>query len=365
MLLRVKPLYDLLKKHTCDRGDEECLWCCVREHAVYLMDGTTRKQIGCPLAAMVLRGRFGVEYSVCASASMSKVEKEKKRKALTASKSGMLSLCEVKKGKGYRIGPQSDACAFLQRLVGELLTCPSSIGVLRGLFCSAQRQRIGCRCVECTHTVDAVCWHEVVRLEVPGDKKTVELRELWEEKWAEHTDPELCFRCDDERCDRKSRCEQFYLEKEPACLIIELNRIGRTGESPPKKITTPVRYPQTLDWMRTGEYKCASVIHHLGDTVDAGHYTATCMVANEPSRASVDYYHFDDDKSSSVGKTWKWLEESKQQRSASVLLYVRVSQKTEEKLSGPMGLQYVVGDQTHKLCRGEEAVSVSDDESIL
>ena len=141
------------------------------------------------------------------------------------------------------------------------------------------------------------------------------------------------------------------MENEPPCLIIRLCRTKTTADGRGEKISSPVRIPQRLDWMRTGHYEFAGAIFHEGATPDHGHYTAACMVdpsAVDRSTGAYGYVHFND--SVATGKRWGFFQKREQQTQVYMMVYTRVARRAANQDTGG-SLPFVVGAATEAFRR--------------
>lgn len=105
---------------------------------------------------------------------------------------------------------------------------------------------------------------------------------------------DMDYKC--ESCKQKvSATKQFSLERAPVALCIQLKRFSYSGSN--KKIGTAVSISQELDLSQYSsrdmknsqlKYRLVSMITHIGDTPQCGHYTAIGCCQDGS------YYHFDD-----------------------------------------------------------------------
>lgn len=104
-------------------------------------------------------------------------------------------------------------------------------------------------------------------------------------------------------CLRNVSAKQIIrIQRPPKTLCIMLNRFEQKTVDNVitfKKLNTKVTYPETLNMEQYAEnstqrirYRLGSVITHLGDSLEEGHYLATCRVESQNSPTA--YYLFDD-----------------------------------------------------------------------
>ena len=190
------------------------------------------------------------------------------------------------------------------------------------------RERLACSM--CNVARDSLEWHDIIQLHIGSRREEgpVELESLWQKHWSEHklqtgSSTALC-------PGSPGRClqpagRQFFLEIEPTVLMIHLLH-GRQDERYEYvrlrrekvvynryKMTRRVLFPEWLDFCRTGPYRFLSVVRHIGETADTGHYVTTCRHGEDS------YFEYDDEKV--MLKTWKnHLATSQVQRQAVVLM---------------------------------------------
>jgi hypothetical protein len=194
-------------------------------------------------------------------------------------------------------------------------------GLCREIFTCLVRYRRGCASVRCVDEVkDVLNAETVVRLKLKGpETEPLSLEQLWREHWREGVAGDVIKKC----CtSRAGECQQFYLEGEPACLLILLERREIIYPLRERKLHHSVAFPRTIDWMRTGNYECVGVVHHKGHTASEGHYIATCL-----THGATGVYHQFDDNSPPTPCSWTHLEKEEQMKSGYILVYVRVSER--------------------------------------
>ena len=214
------------------------------------------------------------------------------------------------------------------------------------LFGGIVRRRFQCVNPSCPAPLEDRCdFATHVVLDVPtGGEEVVSLRDLWAAKVTADPDCQASGTPGRGCCGTQGKLDQAFLEKEPPCLIICLQRIVCDGAGGQRKVCRRVSFPPRLEWLRSGVYECAGVVHHRGKEAHRGHYTATCQI----DRSAGQYGDFDDDKPVRR-KAWSFLEEPRQQRDAYVLLYVRVASHDHADPSMSRPLPYEVGEASERL----------------
>ena len=278
---------------------------------------------------------------------------------------------------------QADAALFLQAVFShirekeidqasalQLELRPGAPYVLReyvhGYVC---RERLACSM--CNVARDSLEWHDIIQLHIGSRREEgpVELESLWQKHWSEHklqTDSSTAL-CPGSpgRCRQPAR-RQLFLEIEPNVLIIHLLR-GRQEERYEYvrgrrekvvynryKMTRRVLFPEWLDFCRTGPYRFLSVVRHIGETADTGHYVTTCRHGEDS------YFEYDDEKVTL--KTWKnHLATSQVQRQAVVLMYVRTDFWNDKMRTGAEDTPYVRAVRS-SCTRSTDAAIVGDKE---
>ena len=104
------------------------------------------------------------------------------------------------------------------------------------------------------------------------------------------------------------RLKRFYQE------------VARTGERRNRKDRRRVRFPEALDFMRSGEYQLAATVQHEGPELNTGHYVATLW---EGAEAGANCYREYRDDVPGASLAWNALPLERLQADAYVLVYVR------------------------------------------
>ena len=126
----------------------------------------------------------------------------------------------------------------------------------------------------------------------------------------------------------------MFLEREPPVLFLVLRRDHRHVDGRESKDTRPVVFPETLEWLRSGQYRFAAVIRHSGTGLRSGHYTSHILLGESHAGAFV-YAHCNDDATVSM-QSWAQLAVRQVQREAYILVYHRAQ-----------SYQHAHGDGTH------------------
>ena len=192
------------------------------------------------------------------------------------------------------------------------------------------RRRSRCARGTCEGVMDVLEYENVIKLQLPPYQKrayvppAVPLARCWELTFKEEKQEGVnCFL---EACPCTTRQRQSFLEKEPPVLIIALARAERSHAGRrTKKNHTPISYPRTLDFMRSGSYEFSGGMYHTGETVLTGHYKAVCRLA-DTATGDQQYGIFNDEEP--VDRiSWEQLQnETAWQMAAYVLVYIRAGQ---------------------------------------
>ncbi len=334
VLLRVSPLREVLRGHTCTATRACCAWCALRDQASDIIEGG-RRVVPSPVAVLARRGRFGTDVALGPCGPATTAAGKRWRAFDEECQQDQYGVAGRKRARtSVRGGPQCDceefltalletACGrFRARAAGGVAFASPYDGLCREIFGCLVRYRRGCASVGCANQVKDVCTVEkVVRLQLKGpETETLSLEQLWREHWQEGADGDVRRQC----CSSGvGECQQLHLEEEPACLLIVLGRSDVAN--PVRKLHHSVAFPRRLEWLRIGNYECVGVVHHKGHTAREGHYAATCL-----TDGATGGYHQFDDNSPPTPCSWTHLEKEEQLKSAYILVYVRVSERSEE-----------------------------------
>ena len=233
-------------------------------------------------------------------------------------------------------GPQCDAWDCLFQCV-ESLSEYESDKLVSGLRDCTQEQREGVgerrvvlehvcgmlfrnrvRCAQCTAVSDTMNQFPHAELEM-SDNVFTSLKDLW----LHHVTEGRAQGC---RCPvmcGANAYSQRFLEREPPVLFFRLKRFYEEivdGARHGRKDRRRVRFPEVLDFMRSGEYQFAATLQHEGHSLSVGHYVATVWEGAEAGAKRYREYR-DDDVGESL--TWEALPLERLQADAYVLVYVR------------------------------------------
>ena len=132
-------------------------------------------------------------------------------------------------------------------------------------------------------------------LSTVASRRALSLKQLWDSVFSSvQQDADLkCPRHETlERCGARG-ARVYFLEREPPILFISLRRGYLDSRRNHRKDTRAVSFPQTLNWLRSSEYRFAGVIRHVGDRPNHGHYTSNVLLGPRDDGVSV-YAHCND-----------------------------------------------------------------------
>ena len=304
----------------------------MRDQATALREATV--PASCPLALAARRGRFGQEF--------------------------------VAPVEDVRAGPQCDASAFLGRMLNTLVQQePTAMQAVVGDFQNRYGLRsvlhehvFGCilrsrlRCDACGTVSDKLdpCTNVCMSLS-DTDESVHTLQGCWEKHFREELVEEET-RCPSGTCAGQCR-KQFFLEKEPSVLLIELQRGWAALDATQNvlehgKLTRPISFPEHLDFLRTGRYVLRGVLQHTGKSDDGGHYLTSCWLGRRPDGRN-EYGTFDD--SAPVRRlTWQAMNIHRMRQNWTVLVYVRDGAWDQAVQDGPEWTPYARGGSTLDVC---------------
>jgi hypothetical protein len=259
--------------------------------------------------------------------------------------------------------PQCDAAQFLLEAVVPVADSWEN-EVLGSLLCDEQgaersttaeavfgmvlRRRIICDC--CDYVSARLEILRSLKLGFPSGCTKISLAELLELYFSEHSlsthdAAGVACRTDGART-------QYFLEKEPSVLVMQLHRHVGDG----LKVTAEVSFPEELLMLRTGKYHLAGVIQHVGHTADMGHYVCTMWLGQ-------DKYALYDDELPVQEKTWSYLTQPDVRSQAYVLLYVRGEPLDPDVVDGTERTPYV--RDRHSLELSQRRVSADRGQASL
>ncbi len=187
------------------------------------------------------------------------------------------------------------------------------------------RERV--RCAQCVAVSDhfQTRWYADLNL---ASNQCETLRDLWVLHLSECDSADGRARCP--RACGGLGCMQCFLEREPPVLVLRLLRGVQEWVRPrgaargpgrllsEYKIARRVRFPEVIDFMRTGPYHFAGAVVHHGGVLTSGHYTSACWLGGDR------YASFDDipaARATPLG--WGTLSGAITQKGVYVLVYVR------------------------------------------
>lgn len=144
------------------------------------------------------------------------------------------------------------------------------------------------RCLSCSHVSTTFQHFEDILLDI---RKSDSIEEALDTYFARERLEDMGYKC--ESCKKKvTATKQFFLERAPISLCIQLKRFSIVGTKLNKHITIKPRLDLSkYASKRNGEswnYRLVSMITHLGSSQHCGHYTAIGMSENDT------YHQFDD-----------------------------------------------------------------------
>ena len=263
LLQRVRGFRHCVDGHArqCQRGLPSCLVCVLRQDLVTQSIG--RDIRSSKFTELVRRGLFGEVFAGSRQADVRHLFEE------------IRAVCRVQE--------EADA-ARLARDVGihEIQYVSETRSVLREFVWGVLiRQRVACE--NCSFTSDRIFYKDCLELELPADQSACRLEHLLLRFSIPQRGGFLqCPAPDDRKClpgsARVSR--QYFIEKEPAVLVLKLNRGQQRGRRF-WKLENNVAFPEVLTCMRSGDYHFAGVVRHEGPFVKSGHYVASCWLGGD------------------------------------------------------------------------------------
>lgn len=144
------------------------------------------------------------------------------------------------------------------------------------------------RCLSCSHVSTTFQHFEDILLDI---RKSDSIEEALDTYFARERLEDMGYKC--ESCKKKvTATKQFYLERAPISLCIQLKRFSIVGTKLNKHITIKPRLDLSkYSSKKNGEswnYRLVSMITHLGSSQHCGHYTAIGLTENDT------YHQFDD-----------------------------------------------------------------------
>ena len=243
----------------------------------------------------------------------------------------------------------------------EMEQVVSSRGVLREFVWGVLiRSRISC--AGCGVASDRLYYddEDILKLELPPDGSACRLEELLCRFSQPDNDNSLqCPGPLNARCARDTTnvTRQYFIEKEPSVLILQLQRGQQRGRQR-WKLQNNVAFPEILTCMRSGDYHFAAAVRHQGDHSRAGHYYVNLWLG-EDGYAEVNCL-----PPESRRLSWVELKSSRNiKKDVYILVYVRLGFR-EHASDGSEATPYKRDDGSEKLLqhrfRGERRSDSSD-----
>ena len=200
------------------------------------------------------------------------------------------------------------------------------------------------------------------------------LKHIWDWQHREHKDVKGWTErnC---QCENTGDCfEQVFMEKEPAVLIITLNRKWEkrsrsTGQIFKGNDGREISIPEKLDFMRSGPYALRGVVTYIPHGDDSGHYVSTAWLGRDP-RSKQDLYGEFNDAAKVVPQVWSDANSKKLATGSRVLMCVREGHWNTEasRKQGHERTPWTRSNASEEIVRRyidvpEEAISSSDSSS--
>ena len=306
LMLRLQPFYEVLHHHKekCGARDE-CMLClaCVEGRVLRGLAPTGRMN---RLAVLARQGQFGDEYKGFIDTS---TRKTSRAKAFARECDAHDFMCSF-----------ISKIAFAEKSAAPRHTAPLSV-LEDELLGGVTRQRFHHLAEGCMAPTRDVCfppnfYKMKLPMELPVGQRSVALGDLWRTHWGVQR-PEAASARDASSCCQgiAENLRQDYLEKEPLCLLLTLDRVG-PGET---KLVTAVDFPEYIDFMQSGRYECVGALLHHGTGLTTGHFTPVCKVA---WHGEFRFVHFNDSKT--TYRPWTFLASPEVRREVYILLYLRM-----------------------------------------
>ena len=267
VLQRVQGFRICLEEHRlhCRRGVPECLFCSLNEDCKL-------QDVGTHISRSIFTERIragGLNNEVMDISFSGRQQCD------------ALEFLDSLRGAWY--AKEADRASHLAQNEGqaELALFDASRAVLREFVWGILlRARIFCE--GCGVSSDRLYYdHEdVLKLQLPPDGSSCRLEELICRFSQPDDDKRLdCPAVSNFRCARGATrvTRQYFIEKEPSVLIMQLQRGQQHGQKR-WKLQNNVTFPEILKCMRSGDYHFAAVVRHQGQHIRSGHYCINVWV---------------------------------------------------------------------------------------
>lgn len=198
----------------------------------------------------------------------------------------------------FEFGQEEDAADFFRNLVNAMKHAfihndPANIDAftpISNIFCGHQIQTTQC---DCGNETDSDSTFDQLNLQI--NKNIKSLRDAFDFYFdLGHTKDYYCLSCKQKVLAK----QKIRIKSAPKTLCIILNRFEQQkvkNKITFKKLTNEITFPENLDMAKYADskdlrYRLGSVISHVGESINKGHYKAFCLVESMPSG----YFGFDD-----------------------------------------------------------------------
>ena len=240
-LLRLEPLYAMLKAHAQQRQPESCLLCKLYRQMTSLRSGAPGDLSEVALA--VRDGQLGDAFAPTVDSP----------------------------------SPQCDAWELMAAIFDVLSKCEPrfhsdrtvlSEYVLNSLF----RERSSCTVCETSYD----CFRPRLAIDITVEHgESTRLLDLYERHCRQQRgQDQRCPAADTSGC-RGEAYKQEFLEREPPVLLLRFLRFYQEpGTWAHRRHNAAIEIPEQIKFLRSGPYQFASAVLHHGDSARSGHYTA-------------------------------------------------------------------------------------------
>lgn len=197
-------------------------------------------------------------------------------------------------GEEFEFGREADAADFFRSLIEAMRRAyPAKMNEsspIFDIFSGHQTQTIECE--SCGNVSNSNSPFELINLEI--NNKTKKLDDVLKLNYdLGFVTDYNCMSCNKQVSAR----QRFRIATGPKTLCIQLNRFVK-DETRFKKLTNVVKFSEHLDMTnytndeKPLRYRLGSVISHMGNSIDHGHYKSFCFVDSTTTTPA--YYEFDD-----------------------------------------------------------------------
>jgi hypothetical protein len=184
----------------------------------------------------------------------------------------------------------------------------------------------------------------------PPSRGRVSLLELWTEHFAEHQPARYCC-CEELLNCRAVAVQQTFLEREPAVLILQLERVQTDAEGQAVKTQALGDFPMVLDFMRSGPYTLCGLVRHHGDSSSSGHYDAFCAVASSDGDTLAPSFGYFNDTKCCSRVAWHTVTNVRTQKNVYILVYARKHFWADGRSDGSEVVPYIRGEESEAILR--------------